>query len=397
MYKILTPFLVVLILLSGCVVKGPSTALRIITEESPPFNFSDERGNVTGQSTELVKEIMKKTGDGGVIEMLPWSQGYALVQKEPGTVLYSISRIPLRENMFKWVGPIGFADNWFYSKMGAGVKLDSLDDAKKVKSIAVYRDDSNQLYLQEKGFTNLDISENMAECIRKLVNGQVDLWLGPAEGLHFIAYGAGVNPAEIEAVKYVRRAEWYIAFNKEVPDSTVRSWQKALDELKQAKDASGVSTYDRITTSYTVPQYVADSVAADTVVKLVEKTAADITADAAGTINKINNGEAPYLDKVNPQLYVYVYDTGVNLVANADNPAIVGRCFRSVPDIAGKLFRDGIVEGALKDGKGWEDYVFTIPGKIGIYNKSAYYVLATGSDGKQYVVCAGRYTDKPQP
>ncbi|MDD5313243.1 MAG: transporter substrate-binding domain-containing protein [Dehalococcoidia bacterium] len=396
MYKILAPFLVALILLSGCVVKGPSTALRIITEESPPFNFSDERGNITGQSTELVREIMKKTGDGGVIEMLPWSQGYALVQKEPGTVLYSISRIPLRENMFKWVGPIGFADNWFYSRMGAGIKLDSLDDARKVKSIAVYRDDSNQLYLQEQGFTNLDISENMGECIRKLVNGQVDLWLGPAEGLHFIAYGAGVNPAEIEAVKYVRRAEWYIAFNKEAPDSTVQSWQKALDELKQAKDASGVSMYDKITTSYAIPQYVTDGVAADTVVKLVEKTAADITADAAGTIKKINAGEAPYLDKDNPQLYVYIYDTNVNEIANADNPAIVGRCLRGVPDIAGKLFRDRIVEGAIQNGKGWEDYVFTIPGKIGIYNKSAYYMLATGSDGKQYVVCAGRYTDKPE-
>jgi polar amino acid transport system substrate-binding protein len=118
--------------------------------------------------------------------------------------------------------------------------------------------------------------------------------------------------------------------------------------------------------------------------------------DASGTIRKINAGEPPYLDKANPQLYIYVYDTNVNLVANADNPAVVGRCFRGVPDIAGKLFRDGIVQGAVDNGKGWEDYVFTIPGKIGIYNKSAYYMLAAGSDGKQYIVCAGRYTDKPQ-
>ena len=82
--------------------------------------------------------------------------------------------------------------------------------------------------------------------------------------------------------------------------------------------------------------------------------------------------------------------------ANADNPAVVGRNFKGVPDMAGRLFRDNLVEGALKNGTGWEDYVFTMPGKIGLFYKSAYYKLVTGSDGKQYVVCVGRYKDKQE-
>jgi polar amino acid transport system substrate-binding protein len=255
-----------------------------------------------------VLALIKSTGSDAVIEMKPWYEGYDLVQKQPGTALYSTSRMPFREDLFKWVGPIGFSDEWFYAKRGSAIRLTSLDEAKKIKAIAVYRNDSNQLYLMEKGFTNLDVSENDLQCIKKLVDGKVDLWLGPSEGLHFLAYKAGINPAEIEPVSYVRRSEWYIAFNKQAPDATVTSWQKALDRLKVADTPGAMSFYENAVTSYALPRYAADSIARDVVVQLTDKTAVDIAADSAGTIKKINAGESPYQDKARPDLYVYVFD-----------------------------------------------------------------------------------------
>ncbi|MCX5997174.1 MAG: transporter substrate-binding domain-containing protein [Chloroflexi bacterium] len=388
--------LAVLILVPGCNLNVPAGKLLIVTEENPPYNFSDERGNVTGQSTEIVLALVKNTGSDAVIQMQPWSDGYELVQKQPGIALYSTGRMPLREELFKWVGPIGFSDEWFYAKRGSDIKITSLDDAKKVKSIAVYKDDTNQLFLIEKGFTNLDVSDNDLQCIQKLMDGKVDLWLGPSEGLPFLAYKAGINPAEIEPVSYVRRVEWYIAFNKQAPDATVASWQKALDALKIPSQPGGRSFYESAITSYALPRYADDSIAKDVVISLADKTAGDIAADSAGTLKKINAGESPYQDKDRPDLYVYVFDTYVTEAANANNPAVVGRNFKGVPDMAGRLFRDNIVDGALANGTGWEDYVFTMPGKIGLYYKSVYYKLVTGSDGKQYIVCVGRYKDKAE-
>ena len=93
---------------------------------------------------------------------------------------------------------------------------------------------------------------------------------------------------------------------------------------------------------------------------------------------------------------MYIFDKYVTEAANANNPAVVGRNLKGAPDIAGKLFRDAIVENALENGSGWEDYVFTMPGKIGLFYKSVYYKLVTGSDSKQYIVCVGRYKDKPE-
>ena len=383
-----------LIMLSGCAVNNQAPKLRIITEDNPPFNFTDEKGAVTGQSTEIVNQILKATGSNASIELMPWAQGYELAINDPGTVLYSTSRLPSRENLFKWVGPIGFDDNYFYTRRDSNLVINSLDDAKKLKSIAVYQDDSNQVYLSSQGFTNLDISENDTQCIQKLVSGQVDAWLGPALGMPFVAYRAGVNPAEIISDKYAVRSDYYIAFNKAVPDSTVQAWQKALDDLKKEDSSGGMSVYEKIITSYALPQYAASSVSRDTVTDLVNKTAADMAADAPGAIAKINAQQPPYLDQQNPALYVYVFDNQVVEVANADNPAVVGRDFKGVPDMAGKLFRDNIVAGALANGTGWEDYVFTMPGQIGLFYKSAYYKLVTGSDGKQYVVCSGCYIAK---
>ncbi len=396
MKKIAGLMLIVVMLLTAFGCSAPDGRLRIITEDNPPFNFADERGNITGQSTEIVRELLSKTGTDATIELMPWSKGYGIVQSQPNTMIYSTGRIPFREQMFKWVGPIGFADEWFYAKRGSNIKISSLDDAMKVKSIAVYKDDSNQLFLLEHGFDNLDVSENDVQCIKKLMDGKVDLWLGPAQGFAFLAYEAGVNPAEMEPVSYVRRAEWYIAFNRQTPDDTIQIWQNALDDIKKTAGDDTCSLYDNIITSYVLPRYTTDSVSKDVVVKLVEKTSGDIAADAAGTIKKINAGENPYRDKDRPDLYVYVFDKYVTEVANASNPAVVGRNLKGVPDMAGKLFRDAIVEGALKNGAGWEDYVFTMPGKIGLFYKSVYYKLVMGSDGKQYVVCVGRYKEKQE-
>jgi len=394
-----SPLIIVIALMiamAGCVAAVPAGDIRIITEDNPPYNFYDERGNITGQSTEVVKEIAKELGGEARIEMLPWAEGYELVQKEPGTMLYSTSRIPARDAAFKWVGPIGFDDEWFYTKRGSDIQIGSLDDAKKVGSIATYKDDANEVFLTEKGFVNLQMNRDDRECILKLVEGKADLWMGTASRLSFITYDAGINPAELQPVLYVTRFDFYMAFNRNTPDSVIKSWQASLDKMKESPDGKTMSRYEKIITSYALPQYSASSVTREQVIQLVESTAKDIVADAPGTISKMNSRSAPYLDSAHPELYAYIYDRGCNEIANASNPSIVGHCLKGIPDMAGKLFRDNIVDGAINNGSGWEDYVFTMPGQVGLFHKSAYYRLAKGSDGRDYIVCSGLYKSSPE-
>jgi polar amino acid transport system substrate-binding protein len=395
-YLVFLPLFITLMALTACIANTtisssePVSHLRIITEEFPPFNYTYQDGNITGQSTAIIHEILKRTHTQASIEVMPWSQGYELVQKKAGTLLYSTSRIPDRENLFKWVGPIGTEDNYFYTRLDSSIQVKSLEEAKKTGSIAIYRNDSNHLYLAGQGFTNLDISENDGECLKKLLNGQVDMWLGPEKALYFIALKAQVNQTTVKPIMFVRSIDWYIAFNKSISNEVVQNWQSTLDEMKQ-KDASGSSLYEQITHSYTIPKYVTSSVPREKVVNLVEKTSGEIAQDAVGTFRRINNGEHPYLDKDNSDLYVFIYDADLFLPANADNPAVVGRSYKGVPDAMGNLFRDRIAERSLLEGTGWQDYVYTKPGQTGLFNKEAYFQRISGSDGKEYIVCAGRY------
>lgn len=57
---------------------------------------------------------------------------------------------------------------------------------------------------------------------------------------------------------------------------------------------------------------------------LVKQTKKDIEANAERTIARINKAEHPYKDKDNPSLYVFVFDTDLNVVAHAIKPEVAG-------------------------------------------------------------------------
>ena len=92
-------------------------------------------------------------------------------------------------------------------------------------------------------------------------------------------------------------------------------------------------------------------IADEMLVDLVQKTIIDLKSDPSETLARINAGESPYVDSTNPNLYVFVFDTNVTLLANGVNPQTVGTHYSGKPDAVGKMFRDDLTELALKKGK----------------------------------------------
>ena len=70
-----------------------------------------ENGELKGYCVDILKAVWKNMGGSEQpILVLPWARGYAMVQKEPNHMLFAMARTPERENQFKWVGPIYYAD-----------------------------------------------------------------------------------------------------------------------------------------------------------------------------------------------------------------------------------------------------------------------------------------------
>ncbi len=136
-----------------------------------------------------------------------------------------------------------------------------------------------------------------------------------------------------------------------------------------------------------------EDIKTDQVLAIVNLAADEMAKDAPSVLTKIAASQAPFVSQENAALYVFVYDTDVNMLAHP-NASLVGRNYKGKPDVKGKNFRDEIVEGAKANGSGWVDYAYQKPGAPGIFDKTAYYKLAKGSDGKDYVVVSGKYKDK---
>ena len=77
--------------------------IEIYTENWPPLNF-ENGGKITGFTTDIVREIQRRTKIKGEIKLLPWKRAYFNALNKKNALIYSIVRNPQREGLFRWVG-----------------------------------------------------------------------------------------------------------------------------------------------------------------------------------------------------------------------------------------------------------------------------------------------------
>ncbi len=205
--------------------------LRILTEDYPPVTFVKD-GKATGLGTEVVREILRRVSVPDVITVVPWSQGYDSALNQPNVVLFTMDRTVQRENLFKWVGPIGSNTSAFYAKKGSGIVIRSMDDAKKVKSIATCSSWFTEQMLRDAGFTNLVSSPLPTDNVKQLVEGRVQLSVFTDITIPSIARQAGYHLDDMEQVFPIQKTDFYIAFSKGTPDSVVQAWKSAFEAMK---------------------------------------------------------------------------------------------------------------------------------------------------------------------
>jgi polar amino acid transport system substrate-binding protein len=221
--------LVLLALLSGT---APAQEMRVLTEVSPPYNYiQDDR--ITGSSTEIVREILRRLQEPDNIQVLPWARGYKLLQTRPHVALFSTTRTPEREDQFHWIGPLFKVHFGFYARRDSGLQLDSLEDAKQVGAIATYKDDVKEQLLIRMGFTNLDSSKSPANNLKKLINGRVDLWLFDNVGMTDLARQQNIDPAALELALPFQSYQSYVAISRRTPQAVVNRWRSALQTMVQ--------------------------------------------------------------------------------------------------------------------------------------------------------------------
>jgi len=223
------------LLLAGAV-RAAETSLVLLTENFPPYNMAKngknfaQDENIHGIAVDIVREIFKRADITYSLTLrFPWERIYKLALEKPGYGVFVMARLPEREKLFKWVGPIG-PDDWvMLAKTDSKIALDSLEQARQYK-IGAYKGDAIAETLAKQGLKPIVVLRDQDNA-RKLVNGQIDLWATGDPAGRYLARQEGVD--DLKTVLRFNSAELYLALNKDVPDEVVARLQKALDELRK--------------------------------------------------------------------------------------------------------------------------------------------------------------------
>lgn len=215
---------------------SPDIDMVLLTENFPPYNMAKngknfaQDENINGIATDIVREIFKRADITYSLTLrFPWERVYKLALEKPGYGAFVMARLPDREKLFKWIGPIG-PDDWIMlAKADSKITLETLNDARKYK-IGAYKGDAIAETLAKQGLNPIVVLRDQDNA-RKLVNGQIDLWATGDPAGRYLARQEGVSG--LKTVLRFNSAELYLALNKDVPDETVAKLQAALDQLRK--------------------------------------------------------------------------------------------------------------------------------------------------------------------
>jgi len=207
-----------------------SAELTILTENLPPNNYV-ENGVLVGPSVDIVKEIQRRVGSHEPIKVYPWARAYRMALEQKNIVLFGMTHTEVRHDKFKWIGPIAAKREILVAKKDSGIKINNLEDAKKVTGIGTLRDDTRERLLKSLGFTNLKPVSDEQMNAKKLILGRIDLWVYKIPGLRTVCELAGVDCDEMEEVYSLREITVDIAFSKKTSDSILKKWRTAFNEM----------------------------------------------------------------------------------------------------------------------------------------------------------------------
>ncbi len=209
-----------------------SPRLTILTEHAPPTSMLADGSDstVVGSGSDKVREIMQRTGLAYSIELLPWKRAYTAALTRPDTCVFSTTRLPEREPLFKWIGPTDGADWVLLARADRGYALTTLDDARKLR-IGTYNGDARDAFLRERGFIVDAVQDDMINP-QKLLLGRIDLWAASLRRGSMMLEQNGWN-GKIVQVLSLKQVDVYLACNLSVPDALVARMNAAVDAMNR--------------------------------------------------------------------------------------------------------------------------------------------------------------------
>jgi polar amino acid transport system substrate-binding protein len=227
-------------------VQAANQKLFFVTENLPPYQFTNQSNDVDGVATEIIQAALKLTPYRYQIKIYPWSTAFDLAKGKENTCIYSMSRNKKREVHFQWVAPILSVSDYFIGLSSrADIQVNNIEDVKKYV-VAVIKEDRAYYNLLKLGFVenkNLYVVNNSASMLKFLATRKhVDFILTDT---FIMKYRATFNNMDHKLFKaYFKLSKTpvvlYLSCSLQTSKETVQNLLQAINTIKKN------GTYDKI-------------------------------------------------------------------------------------------------------------------------------------------------------
>ncbi len=213
--------------------------LEFMTEEFPPFNYTDGE-QLKGMAVDILEETLRRVGCSKTRKdfmVYPWARGYQLAQtKGKFNVLFAMGRSSKREDLFKWLGPLTQSKLSIFALKGRR-KVTNLKELEG-KKIGVVRDDIGQVVLEERGFKESELVQvnRLDQLFAMTKLERIDYFVYGEEVSIYSMKNEGIDPNSFIVVHVLKELPQYYGVNKSVPDWALSKLQKGLDSVKADSD-----------------------------------------------------------------------------------------------------------------------------------------------------------------
>jgi len=211
--------------------------LNALTEYLPPLNY-EENGKITGYATELLQAMAQDAEIPVNITLLPWARAFQTALAQPNTLIYSMTRLPEREALFEWIGPINHQRIYMFKlRSRKEIVVNSLDDVARYTVGLVRETASTKLFLANSGKTggHPDYAPTIESNVKKLLLKRVDLIiLQKSSAVYYTKY-LKLAEGELEAVLLLGPAnDEYFALSKPADPAILNSLQKSFEKMESS-------------------------------------------------------------------------------------------------------------------------------------------------------------------
>lgn len=207
------------IMLGTCLATAAAAPSRLYlaTETSAPSSMLD-KGRVVGIASDKLRVATARAGVETEFALLPWKRAYTAALQRPDACVYSTTRTPEREALFKWVGPLDTAHWVLMARADRQLRLTTLEQAR-IYRIGTYHGDARDAYLRSLGFA-VDAAPHDLLNPQKLLQGRIDLWAASWRQGSTVLARNGWDQRIVPVLAF-RQIDVYLACNRALPDALV--------------------------------------------------------------------------------------------------------------------------------------------------------------------------------